>query len=96
MITAATYVPIVPNGYTRFIEPITKHEDDVALTFLSDVTKAITTRHTYDALIVTEETLSLLGACMDRMLTEHTFDPDSYRAAKMLINSTAPMPPSSI
>lgn len=74
---------LVPDGYTHFIQPIASHEDQVALTFLSDVTEAVTTRYVYDAPIVSEEALSLLAACMDRMLAEHTFDPDSYRAGEV-------------
>jgi hypothetical protein len=95
MSALATFVAhvaiLVSSGYTRFIEPITNHVDDVALTFLSDVTKAITTRHVYDAPIVTEEALSLLRACMDRMLAEHTFDPDSYRAGEIDTRDLYPM-----
>ena len=77
---------LVPDGYDRFIDPIAKHEDRVALTFLSDVTGAVTTRYVYDAAIVTEEALSLLSACMDRMLAERTFDPDSYGAGDVNTN----------
>ena len=82
---------LVPDGYTRFIEPMTRHEDDVVLTFLSDVTEAITTRYIYDAPIVTEEALSLLGACMDRMLAESAFDPNSYRAGDINTRDLYPM-----
>ena len=82
---------LVPDGYVRFIEPIAKHEDQVVLTFLSDVIRAITTRYVYDAPLVSEEALSLLTACMDRMLAEHTFDPDSYRAGEIDTRDLYPM-----
>src|SRR5260370_369738 len=82
---------LVPNGYARFIQPIAKNDDREALTFLSDVTEAITTRYVYDAAIVSEEALSLLSACMDRMLAEVTFDPNSYRAAELNTNDLYPM-----
>lgn len=82
---------LVPNGYARFIDPMTKHEDRVVLTFLSDVTDAITKRYIYDAAAVSEEALSLLGACMDRMLEEDTFDPDSYRAGEIDTRDLYPM-----
>ena len=70
---------------------MTKHEDRVVLTFLSDVTDAITKRYIYDAAAVSEEALSLLGACMDRMLEEDTFDPDSYRAGEIDTRDLYPM-----
>jgi hypothetical protein len=70
---------------------MTRHEDNVVLTFLLDVTKAITTRYIYDAPIVTEEALSLLGACMDRMLAESTFDPNSYQAGDINTRDLYPM-----
>lgn len=95
MSALATFVArvaiLVPNGYTRFIEPITKHQDRVVLTFLSDVTDAITKRYIYDAAAVSEEALSLLGASMDRMLAEHTFDPNSYRAGEIDTRELYPM-----
>lgn len=82
---------LVPDGYTRFINPIARHEDRQSLSFLSDVTEAVTTRHVYDAAILSEETLSLLAACMDRMLAERTFDPNSYRAGEINTRDLYPM-----
>src|SRR5271167_4788853 len=45
----------------------------------------------YDTAIVTDEALSLLAACMDRMLAESTFDPDTYRAGEINTNDLYPM-----
>jgi hypothetical protein len=45
---------LVPDGYGRFIESFARHRDDDALTFVSDVTEAVTTRQVYDAPVVTE------------------------------------------
>ena len=82
---------LVPDGYARFIEPFARHKDDDAIRFVSDVTEAITTRSVYDAPVLREEALTLLGACMDRMLAEHTFDPDSYRAGEINTRDLHPM-----
>jgi hypothetical protein len=82
---------LVPDGYARFVEPITKHKERAALTFVSDVTEAATTRFVYDAAIISDEALALLGACMDRMLAEHTFNPNSYRAGDVNTNDLYPM-----
>ena len=82
---------LVPDGYTRFVEPIAAHSDDDALRFVSRVTEAITTRHVYDAPVLTEEALALLAACMDRMLAERVFDPDSYRAGEINTRDLYPM-----
>jgi hypothetical protein len=82
---------LVPDGYTRFIEPFARHKDDDAIRFVSNVTEAITTRSVYDAPVLREEALTLLGACMDRMLAEHTFDPDSYRAGEINTRDIHPM-----
>jgi hypothetical protein len=71
---------LVPDGYARFIEPLVKYDDREALSFLSNVTDAVTTRHVYDAPTVSDGTLAVLGACMDRMLAERAFSPDSHRA----------------
>jgi hypothetical protein len=84
-------VGLAPDGYTRFIEPIARHKDRHSLSFLSDVTEAVTTRHVYDAAILSEVTLSLLAACMDRMLAERTFDPNSYRAGEVNTRDLYPM-----
>jgi hypothetical protein len=82
---------LVPDGYTRFVEPIAAHRDDDALRFVSRVTEAITTRHVYYASVLTEEALALLAACMDRMLAERVFDPDSYRAGEINTHDLYPM-----
>jgi hypothetical protein len=82
---------LVPDGFGRFIEPFARHKDDDAIRFVSDITGAVTTRYVYDAPVLREEALTLLGACMDRMLTEHTFDPDSYRAGEINTRDLHPM-----
>ena len=82
---------LVPDGYVRFIEPFARHKDDDALRFMSNVIEGITTRSVYDAPVLREEALTLLGTCMDRMLAEHTFDPDSYRAGEINTRDLHPM-----
>jgi len=95
LLALATFVArvaiLAPDGYARFIKPITKHKERAALTFVSDVTEAATTRFVYDAAMISDEALALLGACMDRMLAEHTFNQNSYRAGDVNTNDLYPM-----
>ncbi len=87
----ARVATLVPDGYARFIEPIAKHDDREVLTFVSNITEAVTTRHIYDASTVSDEALGLLGNCMDRMLTESTFNPNSHRAGDINTNNLSRM-----
>jgi hypothetical protein len=61
------------------------------LTFVSNITEAVTTRHIYDAATVGENALGLLGSCMDRMLAEHTFNPNNHRAGDINTNDLSRM-----
>jgi hypothetical protein len=79
---AATYLPsdIVINRYLR---PFSEARDDVGLDFIAHFAEMATCRHIYDAETVSDGTLALLDHCLERLLSDRSFAPGSYRAGEV-------------
>ena len=68
---------------SRFVKPIGDHDHEDALNFVADLTRNIVWRHVYDAPAVTDDAITVLRYCLERMLRDKVFDKDSYRAGQV-------------
>lgn len=67
----------------RYLKPFSKAPDDAGLAIIADVAEMTTCRHVYDAETVSDGTIALLDHCLDRLLSDRVFDPQSYRAGEV-------------
>ena len=79
---AAPYLPsdVVINRYLR---PFSDAWDDAGLDFIAHFAQMTTCRHVYDAETVSNGTIALLDHCLERLLSDRSFAPDSYRAGQV-------------
>ncbi|MBN8913951.1 MAG: hypothetical protein J0H65_18220, partial [Rhizobiales bacterium] len=66
----------------RFLAPFLV-DDEEALAVLAHFADKTVTRHILDAPNIPANTLELLTDCLDRVLKDRMFDPDSYRAGQV-------------
>jgi hypothetical protein len=67
----------------RYLKPFSEAQDDVGLDFIAHFAEMITCRHVYDAETVSDGTIALLDHCLERLLSDPSFDPNGYRAGKV-------------
>lgn len=77
--------PFVPAGELteKHLQPFLLEDEDDCLGVVADFADTLVCRHVYDAAHITENTLNLLEACVDRLLSDQVFEPQSYRAGKV-------------
>jgi hypothetical protein len=67
----------------RYLKPFSDARDDAGLDFIAHFAEMTTCRHVYDAETVSDGTIALLDHCLERLLSERSFDPNSYRAGEV-------------
>ena len=80
----ARAAPFFETGWVRqhLLAPFLT-DDERALRVLAEFADKTATRHVVDASIVPANTFELLNDCVDRILRDRTFDPNSYRAGEV-------------
>jgi hypothetical protein len=66
----------------HFIKPFCKIDDE-ALRVLAQVAESIVTRHVFDAKDIPENALPILNDCVQRVIDDKAFAPNSYRAGEV-------------
>jgi len=81
----ARAAPCLPSDVVinRYLKPFSDARDDVGLDFIASFAEMTTCRHVYDAETVSDGTIALLDHCLERLLSDRSFDPNSYRAGEV-------------
>ena len=81
----ARSAPCLPSDtvINRYLKPFSEAPDDAGLAIIADFAEMTTCRHVYDAETVSDGTIESLVHCLDRLLSDRVFDPQSYRAGEV-------------
>ena len=81
----ARSAPCLPSDtvINRYLKPFSEGPNDAGLAIIADFAETTTCRHVYDAETVSDGTIELLVHCLDRLLSDRVFDPQSYRAGEV-------------
>jgi hypothetical protein len=81
----ARAAPCLPSDVVinRYLKPFSDARDDVGLDFIAHFAEMTTCRHVYDAETVSDGTIALLDHCLERLLSDRSFAPESYRAGEV-------------
>jgi hypothetical protein len=67
----------------RYLKPFSGAQDDVGLDFIAHCAQMTTCRHLCDAETISDGTIALLDHCLERLLSDRSFDPNGYRAGEV-------------
>lgn len=81
----ARTAPYLPSDTVihRYLKPFSAMPGDDGLAIIADFAEMITCRHVYDAETVSDGAVVLLDHCLQRLLSDHVFAPNSYRAGEV-------------